>query len=107
MDENKDLVRPTVEQKRIRGRNIFDVVYQIVNEYNSSNGWALVKISPNLLNLEVIVERSTAQTNVKNEDSETKDATNVVETKAVSKPATKTSKKPTTQAKNTDTESDK
>ena len=50
-----------LEQKRLRGRNVFDVVNQVVERYNSSEGWALVKVVPNLTNLEVYLERSTTQ----------------------------------------------
>ena len=53
--------KPRVEQVRLRGRNTHDVMNQVVTEYNSSNGWALVRVVPNLLNIEVILERSTAQ----------------------------------------------
>lgn len=50
-----------LEQKRLRGRNVFDVVNQVVERYNSSEGWALVKVVPNLTNLDVYLERSTTQ----------------------------------------------
>ncbi len=50
-----------VEQKRLRGRNMHDVVSQLVTEYNSSNGWAVVRVTPTILNFEVLLERSTAQ----------------------------------------------
>lgn len=86
-----------VEQKRLRGRNTFDVVNQIVNEYNSSNGWALLKVMPNLLNFEVVVERSTKQSGT----TETVvDTDTVVENQVETKPEleAKTTKKAQTNA---------
>lgn len=50
-----------VEQKRLRGRNMHDVVGQLVTKYNSSNGWAVVRVTPTILNFEVLLERSTTQ----------------------------------------------
>lgn len=52
-----------VERHRLRGRNMFDVVNQLVTEYNSSNGWAVVNVSPTLLTFEVVLERSASQAN--------------------------------------------
>lgn len=50
-----------VERHRVRGRNMFDVVSQLVTKYNSSNGWSVVKVSPTLLTFEVVLERSVTQ----------------------------------------------
>ena len=50
-----------VEQVRLRQRNSFEVINQIVTEYNSSNGWSLVKVIPTPLNIEVFLERSSKQ----------------------------------------------
>lgn len=55
-----------VERHRLRGRNMFDVVNQLVTEYNSSNGWAVVNVSPTLLTFEVVLERSASQANEDN-----------------------------------------
>lgn len=100
-----------VERHRLRGRNMFDVVNQLVTEYNSSNGWAVVNVSPTLLTFEVVLERSASQANADNtvvankvdskgvapdeeveekKSSETKDV--LVEAGA-EKPETKTAKK--------------
>lgn len=49
------------QQKRLRGRNMHDVVNQLVTEYHAGNGWAVVRVSPNLLNFEVLLERSEKQ----------------------------------------------
>lgn len=57
------------EQKRLRGRNMHDVVNQLVTEYHAGNGWAVVRVSPNLLNFEVLLERSAKQ-NVETVNSE-------------------------------------
>ena len=50
-----------VERHCVRGRNMFDVVSQLVTKYNSSNGWSVVKVSPTLLTFEVVLERSVTQ----------------------------------------------
>ena len=50
-----------VERHRVRGRNMFDVVNQLVTKYNSSNGWSVVKVTPALLTFEVVLERSVTQ----------------------------------------------
>ena len=55
-----------VERYRLRGRNMFDVVNQLVTEYNSSNGWSVVNVSPTLLTFEVVLERSASQANEDN-----------------------------------------
>lgn len=49
------------EQVHIKGRNHFDVVSQIVEKYNASEGWAVKKVIPNVVTIEVILERSTEQ----------------------------------------------
>lgn len=100
-----------VERRRLRGRNMFDVVNQLVTEYNSSNGWAVVNVSPTLLTFEVVLERSASQANEDNtvvankvdskgvnpdEEVEEKKATetkDVLVEAGAEKPATKTTKK--------------
>lgn len=57
MDDAKQ-TKVVVEQKRVRGRNMFDVVNQIVTKYNEPNGWALIRVTPNLLSFEAFLERS-------------------------------------------------
>ena len=84
-----------VEQHRVRGRNVFDVVNQLVTQYNSSNGWAVTKVIPNLLSFDVIVERSVEQANdkveAKDEDEDEAEVVTdkdvLVEKKAPAKPA--------------------
>ena len=49
------------EQVHIKGRNHFDVVSRIVEKYNASEGWAVKKVIPNVVTIEVILERSTEQ----------------------------------------------
>ena len=92
-----------LEQHRLRGRNTLDVVNQLVTKYNSSNGWAVVKVNTNVLNIEVVLERSTKQSEglsgkavkvetVKSENTD--EAKNVlVENKVGAKPATRVAKK--------------
>ena len=61
MNEVNEVNKSKVEQHRVRGRNMFDVVSQLVTKYNSSNGWSVVKVSPTLLTFEVVLERSVTQ----------------------------------------------
>lgn len=91
-----------VEQHRVRGRNVFDVVNQLMTQYNSSNGWAVTKVTPNLLSFEVIVERSVEQATDKVEAKDEAEIVTekdvLVEKKTPAKPAAKTTKKSTTSA---------
>lgn len=72
-----------VERHRLRGRNMFDVVNQLVTEYNSSNGWAVVNVSPTLLTFEVVLERSASQANEDNTVVANKAVANKVDSKGV------------------------
>lgn len=72
-----------VERRRIRGRNMFDVVNQLVTEYNSSNGWSVVNVSPSLLTFEVVLERSASQANEDNTVVANKAVANKVDSKGV------------------------
>ena len=49
------------EQVRVRGRNFDDVVRQLVEKYNSSEGWAVVKVVPSVITMDVYLERSEEQ----------------------------------------------
>ena len=72
-----------VERRRIRGRNMFDVVNQLVTEYNSSNGWSVVNVSPSLLTFEVVLERSASQANEDNTVVANKAVANKLDSKGV------------------------
>ena len=50
-----------VQQVRIRGRNFDDVVRQLVETYNSSEGWAVVKVVPSVITMDVYLERNEEQ----------------------------------------------
>lgn len=50
-----------VEQFRVRGRNFDDVVRQLVETYNSSEGWAVVKVVPSVITMDVYLERNEEQ----------------------------------------------
>ena len=50
-----------VETYQLRGRNYDDVVRQLVNTYNVSNGWSLVRVVNRLTSLDVILERNSEQ----------------------------------------------
>ena len=91
-------VKVPVEQKRIRGANVHSVISQIVEEYNSSNGWSLAKVVPmGVLSLDVYLERSSKQNPDLVDKLEVKPE---VKAKTVAKqPAVKVAPKSTTKAK--------
>ena len=47
-----------VETYQLRGKNYDDVVRQLVQTYNVSNGWAVVRVVNRLTSLDVILERN-------------------------------------------------
>lgn len=81
--------KPLAETKQLRGT--FDQVIRQINEtYNASNGWAIARTSSVLVNFSVWLERS-----VKQASTPEKDVATEVETKV----APKTSTKKTTEKK--------
>ena len=56
-------VNSKVEKKRLRGRNSHETINQIVETFNSSNGWALKRVNMIGMNVEVYLERSADQNN--------------------------------------------
>ena len=50
-----------LETFQLRGRNYDDVVRQLVQTYNVSNGWAVVRVVNRLTSLDVILERNSEQ----------------------------------------------
>ena len=50
-----------VETYQLRGKNYDDVVRQLVQTYNSSEGWAVVRVVNRLTSLDVILERNSEQ----------------------------------------------
>ena len=50
-----------LEQFHLRGRNYDDVVRQLVEKYNLSEGWAVVRVVPSILSLDVYLERNAEQ----------------------------------------------
>lgn len=65
----------TVETYQLRGKNYDDVVRQLVQTYNVSNGWAVVRVVNRLTSLDVILERNSEQGN----NTHIKDTTTKVE----------------------------
>lgn len=59
MSDNKD--KTQVEQFRVSGRNNDIVVRQLVEKYNASEGWAVVRVSSSPLSLDVYLERNVSQ----------------------------------------------
>ena len=51
----------TVETYQLRGKNYDNVVRQLVQTYNSSQGWAVVRVVNRLTSLDVILERNSEQ----------------------------------------------
>ena len=51
----------SVETYQLRGRNYDEVVRQLVQTYNSSEGWAVVRVVNRLTSLDVILERNSEQ----------------------------------------------
>lgn len=50
-----------IEQVRVNGRNYDSVVRQLVEKYNASEGWAVVRVVPSILSLDVYLERNAEQ----------------------------------------------
>lgn len=74
------------ETKQLRGT--FDQVIRQINEtYNASNGWAIARTSSVLVNFSVWLERSVKQSETKVETPE-KDVVGEVETKTAAKRTT-------------------
>ncbi len=69
-----------LEQFHLRGRNYDAVVRQLVEKYNASEGWAVVRVVPSILSLDVYLERNAEQGNSKAEAKPTE--TKAVESKA-------------------------
>lgn len=68
--ESKEVSK--VEVKRIRSRNSYDTINQIIETFNSSNGWALKKVNMIGMNIDAVVERSVDQNNSAKEVSNAK-----------------------------------
>ena len=50
-----------LEQFHLRGRNYDAVVRQLVEKYNASEGWAVVRVVPSILSLDIYLERNVEQ----------------------------------------------
>ena len=90
MSEVNNKAESKVEVKRIRSRNSYDTINQIMETYNKSDGWALKKVSMIGMNIDVVVERSSLQG-----DNKAKETSSV---KQVKEEAAKTSE-PQTESK--------
>ena len=75
-DKQTDKVK--VEQVKVSGKNAYSVITQIVEKFNSSNGWAVKKVNMKMVNnLEVYLERSEKQSDNTTDAKTTKVETNV------------------------------
>lgn len=74
-----------IEQVRVNGRNYDAVVRQLVEKYNASEGWAVVRVVPSILSLDVYLERNAEQGISKVAAKPAKPAEPKVETKAKAK----------------------
>lgn len=61
-----------LEQYHLRGRNYDAVVRQLVEKYNASEGWAVVRVVPSILSLDVYLERNAEQGKAAAKPAETK-----------------------------------
>ena len=50
-----------LESYQLRGKNYDDVVRQLVQTYNVSNGWAVLRVINRLTALDVVLERNSEQ----------------------------------------------
>ena len=80
-----------LEQFHLRGRNYDAVVRQLVEKYNASAGWAVVRVVPTILSLDVYLERNAEQGNGKATAKPA--ATKAVEPKVAANVETKVSPK--------------
>lgn len=64
-----------LETFQLRGKNYDDVVRQLVTTYNSSQGWAVVRVVNRLTSLDVILERNSEQGVSKDKSTDTSKAT--------------------------------
>ena len=74
-DKQTDKVK--VETKRIRSRNLHDLVTQILELANTSEGWAVTKATMLGMGADVYLERSEKQSNNATETKTTKVETDV------------------------------
>ena len=75
-DKQTDKVK--VEQVKVSGKNAYSVITQIVEKFNSSNGWAVKKVNMKMVNnLEVYLERSEKQSKDTTDAKTTKVETDV------------------------------
>ena len=81
MSEVNSKAESKVEVKRIRSRNSYDTINQIIETYNSSEGWALKKVSMIGMNIDVVVERSVDQAPKVEKTPDTKEVSNAKQVK--------------------------
>lgn len=62
-DKQTDKVKVKVETKRIRGRNIHDLITQVLELANTNEGWAVTKATMLGMGADVYLERSEKQSN--------------------------------------------
>ncbi len=54
-------VKAKVDNLRVRGRNYHDCISQLIEVVSKQQGWALKRVVPTGISLDVYLERSTAQ----------------------------------------------
>lgn len=65
MQNKQEDKKVKVETKRIRARNLHQAFTEVVETFNSSQGWALVKATQMGMGVDVYLERSALQGNEK------------------------------------------
>lgn len=81
MSEVNNKAESKVEVKRLRGRNSYDVINQIMESYNKSEGWALKKVNMIGMNIDVVVERSVDQAPQSEKTPDIKEVSNAKQSK--------------------------
>lgn len=81
MSEVNNKEASKVEVKRLRGRNSYDVINQIMEGYSKYEGWALKKVNMIGMNIDVVVERSVDQAPKAEKSNGTKEVSNAKQSK--------------------------
>ena len=78
-DKQTDKVK--VQTKRVRGRNLYDAISQVLELANTDEGWAVTKANMLVMGADVYLERSEKQSKDTTDTTDTTDAkTTKVET---------------------------
>lgn len=85
-----------LETFQLRGKNYDDVVRRLVETYNSSQGWAVVRVVNRLTSLDVILERNSEQAKDASKETSKDASTDAPTEKVVDADATASDELPST-----------